>query len=132
VTFDASVASSVLDTNLSNNTNSITTRVDDAPLTASGSKVTPTHGSKTFSNVTVATFSDANFGATVSDFTAMINWGDGTVSAAQIVANGDGTFSVIGSHDYKDSKIKSYSLVIQILDDGGSSATAVSTAQLLP
>jgi large repetitive protein len=80
----------------------------------------------------VATFSDANLAAALSDFTATVNWGDGTIIAAQIVANSDGTFSVIASHTYKNAKTKSYSLAIQILDVGGSEANLTGTANLLP
>jgi fibronectin-binding autotransporter adhesin len=132
VPFTASLASSTLDTNLSNNTDSITTQVTDAPLTAQGVNVAPSQGSKIFNNVALATFSDANLLATQSDFTATVNWGDGTTTSAQIVANSDGTFSVIASHRYANGKIKSFALSIQIVDDGGSMTTVTSTATLLP
>lgn len=132
VTFTASVASSTLDINPSNNVALLTTQVNDAPLTGHSRTVSPTQGSKIFSNVTVATFSDANLLATTSDFTATVNWGDGTTSAAQIVSNGDGTFSVVASHTYNDAKLKSSSLLIQIVDAGGSTAAVTSTATLHP
>ena len=130
LTFSASVATTTLDTNLSNNNSSLTTQVTDAPLTAKGRNVSPSQGSKTFNNVTLATFTDANLLATAADFTATVNWGDGTVSTAQVVANSDGSFSVIASHSYGNAKLKSYALSIQIVDDGGSTATAASTARL--
>ena len=49
----------------------------DAALTANGSPVSATEGSST-GTVTVATFTDANPSATAGDFTATIDWGDGT------------------------------------------------------
>ncbi|MFZ3353818.1 MAG: hypothetical protein WA268_23445 [Xanthobacteraceae bacterium] len=52
------------------------------------------------SNTTVATFNDNNLGDTASDFTATINWGDGTSSAGTISAGGAGTFTVNGGHTY--------------------------------
>ncbi|HEY7087578.1 MAG TPA: hypothetical protein VH518_05770 [Tepidisphaeraceae bacterium] len=35
-----------------------------------------------------------------SDYTASIDWGDGTTSDARIVQQSDGTFAVVGDHDY--------------------------------
>jgi hypothetical protein len=61
--------------------------VADASLSGSASNFTPTVGvplgfvAGTSDNpVTVATFSDANTSAPATDFTASINWGDGTTS----------------------------------------------------
>jgi fibronectin-binding autotransporter adhesin len=129
VAFNALVTTSSPDPNPSNNTFSLTTRVNDAPLTAQGKTVSAAPGTH-FNNVIVATFTDANLAALGSDFTATINWGDGMVSAAQIVSNDNGTFSVIGSHKYANAKTKSYALAIKIVDVGGSTATATGTAQL--
>ena len=53
VTFTASAASSTLDINPSNNVALLTTLVNDAPLTGHSRTVSPTQGSKIFSNVTV-------------------------------------------------------------------------------
>jgi uncharacterized repeat protein (TIGR01451 family) len=132
IAWSATVASTTNDPNLANNAFSITTVVNDAPLAAQGHEVSSSLGAKTFTNVAVATFTDANPAATASDFTATVNWGDGTVGPAQIVRNTNGTFSVIASHTYKDSKISSYSLTIQIIDVGGSTATVTGKALLRP
>jgi fibronectin-binding autotransporter adhesin len=132
IAWSATVASTTNDPNLADNSASLTTVVNDAPLTAQGHDVSSSLGAKTFTNVAVATFTDANLAATASDFTATVNWGDGTIGAAQIVANMNGTFSVIASHTYKDSKISSYSLAIQIVDVGGSTATVTGRALLRP
>jgi hypothetical protein len=50
---------------------------------------------------TVATFTPQSSGATASDFTATINWGDGTTSTGTIVADANGGFDVTGSHTYR-------------------------------
>src|SRR3954471_8271964 len=34
------------------------------------------------------------------EYTVAIDWGDNTQSAGKVVANGDGSFSIVGSHDY--------------------------------
>ena len=37
-----------------------------------------------------------------TDFSATVLWGDGTpAEAARVVANEDGTFSIVGSHTYR-------------------------------
>src|SRR6185369_9326223 len=63
-----------------------------------------TEGSATVTNVVVATFTDPGnpTGAAedANDYSAMINWVDGTRSEGTIVNNGNGTWSVIGSHTY--------------------------------
>jgi hypothetical protein len=102
-----------------------TATVADAALTATGVNVGATEGAAA-STVTVATFTDANPGATVADFTASITWGDGTTTAGTVSANAGGGFSVTGTHGYADEG--SYAVGVTIADDGGKTATASSTA----
>jgi hypothetical protein len=55
---------------------------------------------------TVATFHDANLAAPTADFTAVIQWGDGTtttVTGGNIVALGGGDFAVLSDHAYAAS-----------------------------
>jgi hypothetical protein len=54
-------------------------------------------------NGQVATFTSANAGNTPVDFTATINWGDGTTTAGTVVTGGGGNFAVSGSHTYATS-----------------------------
>ena len=49
----------------------------------------------------VATFTDTNTSDTASDFTATINWGDGTTTAGT-VSGSAGAFTVAGGHTYAD------------------------------
>jgi hypothetical protein len=39
---------------------------------------------------------------TASEFTATIDWGDGTTSTGTVVDQGNGTFAVLGSHTYSE------------------------------
>src|SRR5205814_10462078 len=48
-------------------------------------------------NAVVATFDDINTANVAADFTATIDWGDGTTSAGSVSGSG-GTFSVAGTH----------------------------------
>ena len=67
-------------------------------LTVAAQNVSATVG-QSFSGV-VATFTDTNGSLGTGDFTAIINWGDGTTSAGTIVANPNGGFEVTGTHTY--------------------------------
>jgi hypothetical protein len=52
---------------------------------------------------TLDTFSDTDPSSTPSDFTATIDWGDGSRSAGTIASGAGGTFVVTGSHTYAQS-----------------------------
>ena len=68
--------------------------------------------------------------STIADFTATIDWGDGTPMTAGTVSQpgGVGTaFIVSGSHTYADSGVNggtgTYAIQVFVLDDGGSRLT---------
>jgi hypothetical protein len=96
-----------------------TATVADAALKGSLSSIHPVHG-QPFSG-TVATFTDANPFAAISDFTVTINWGDGTTSQATVVQNPNGSFSVISNHTYTNAG--AFSITVTIVDDDGSKLT---------
>src|SRR5207253_2161999 len=93
------------------------TTVNDAALTASnGTGFTATEGNLS-ATVTVATFSDANPGASAADFAGTtISWGDGSAATAATVTLSSGTFSVTGTHTYADEG--AYTATASIADDG--------------
>ena len=99
-------------------------KVRDAPLTASPINFTAVAGAQ-FSG-SVATFTDANPGPTVSDFTAKIAWGDGTTSSGTVTAGTSGGFVVSGTHTYASTG--SFTTTVSIADVGGSTGTATGTA----
>ena len=114
-----------------------TLTVNDAPLTATATPISAVEG-QPLTNVQVATFTDANPVALLSDFpltNVTINWGDGSSSNATAITQpgGVGTpFYVFGSHTYAEEGVSTVSVVIQ--DIGGAtsdfntiSAGAVST-----
>jgi PKD repeat protein len=79
------------------------------------------HDTGTF---TVATFSDANLSAPVTDFTATVTWGDGstsTLSSADFVSLGGGNFAVLSDHTY--TAAGTYTLALLVDDVGGYSIT---------
>ncbi len=77
---------------------------------------------------TVATFTDPGGPEGLSDYSATINWGDGTPTVAgTIVYNAaTGVFSVQGSHVYGYDV--SYPITVTVSHDVAPNATAVSTA----
>ena len=102
---------------------SSTATVADAPLSATGNDGLASR--PTVSGLAVATFTDGNLAAPASDFTATIDWGDGTAaSAGTVVARGEGAFAVTGSHGY--SSYGPRTVTVSIVDVGGSKATATS------
>jgi hypothetical protein len=70
----------------------------------------------------VATFTDTYAGNTAGDFTATINWGDGTLTAGT-VSGGSGRFTVSGSHTYADEAI--FAAFVGLNDDAPGTATTV-------
>src|SRR5205085_10768799 len=69
---------------------------------------------------------DADPNGQTGDFSATIDWGDGSSSAGTIVANGSGGWNVTGDHIY--TVADSYAVVTTINDVGGESKTAASVA----
>jgi hypothetical protein len=94
-------------------------KVSDAAISAAGTAVNAIAG-KAFSGQ-VATLIDGNPLATVADFVATINWGDGTPASVGTISAGLGGFVVNGTHTY--SKVGSYTTTTSVVDTGGSSAS---------
>jgi hypothetical protein len=120
-TFVATVT--ITDTDNPYNTDSVADNVviGDAPLTATGVddlSTNPVDG-------LVATFTDANPGGDLDDFTATIDWNDGSApTAGRITGVPGGTFSVLGTHRYATLGPKT--ITVQVFDEGGAQATATS------
>ncbi len=102
-----------------------TATVLDAPLSTSPSTFSaqiqvPDSG-------TVATFQTSNSYATTADFTATINWGDGTApTQGSISSVGYATFGVVGQHTY--ASVGTYPITVTIVSLGGQSVVVNSEA----
>src|SRR6185437_14007819 len=120
----------------------VITRTDDARTTtpsgsvavAEGDALTP-HGAAlnlspnvAFSGA-VATFTDTYAGNTASDFTASIDWGDGTTTSGT-VSGGSGTFTVSGGHTYTAAGTDSVHVTLTDDAPGTATATATTTANV--
>jgi N-acetylneuraminic acid mutarotase len=73
-----------------------------------------------------ASFSDANPGAPAGDFTATINWGDGSPATTGAVAGSNGSYTVSGSHPYAEQG--TYSATVSVSDVGGRTTTISGSA----
>lgn len=89
--------------------------VQDAPLTvtAAAQPVSP----QSFAGIT-ATFTDADPNGTVSDYTATIDWGDGTTSVG--VVDGGPVFNVKATHTYTSTG--TYAITTTVRDHGPSTS----------
>lgn len=103
--------------------------VGDKPV--SGTGVTITGAAQTATrNAVVANFTDSDPAGTAANWTATINWGDGGTGKGVVVKNDDGTFSVLGSHQYNVEN--SFPLQVVIDGDKGALDTVTGTANVLP
>jgi hypothetical protein len=105
-----------------------TAKIADAGLSAAAVSFSGSEG-QAF-NGTVAQFIDSNPNASGPNFTATINWGDGTASTAGGISfnSGAGKWQVNGSHTYRVGG--TYHPTVSIHDVGGAGATANPTATI--
>jgi hypothetical protein len=121
------LAVSITDSDGSGASPTSTATIADAALTATGTNFSAVEGNP-FSGQ-VASFTDANLAAPISDFTATINWGDGTATSSGTVTQPGGvgtTFIVTGTHTYAEKSSSKLSVLIS--DADGSTGSAAPTA----
>ena len=97
-----------------------------APIAAT---VTPTEGAS-FTG-TVASFKDPDTSDGASDYTATINWGDGTPTTnGTTVDDGGGAFHVTGTHTYAEEGSNPVTVTVQDKDTTNVTSTARSSANV--
>jgi hypothetical protein len=100
----------------------------DPPITAHGTTVNATEGAS-FSG-TVATFDDPDTSATASEYSAQINWGDGSPNSTGTISGSGGSFAVNGTHTYTEEGSYGITVTITDVDNASNTATANSTANV--
>jgi hypothetical protein len=100
-----------------------TATVSDASLTPAATSISA-RAQTPFSGP-VGSFTDSNPNAPSSDFSATIDWGDGSTSSG-VVGASEGSFFVSGSHTY--AAAGSPAVKVIVTDDGAMSATINSSA----
>jgi hypothetical protein len=119
-TYKVTVTITDVDTPSNTTTATSTAKVADAALTATAACATTS--TQAFAGTT-ATFTDAaSPGGTLSDFSAIIDWGDGTTSAGLVVGLNGGPYTVSGTHTY--AALGSHTITTTITDVGGAMASA--------
>jgi hypothetical protein len=78
----------------------------------------------------VATFADRDKSTVASDFSAMIDWGDGTTTSAGVVSGGSGTFTLSGNHIFSAAGTDTVTVTLSEDAPGTATATAKSTANV--
>ena len=106
-----------------------TATVADAPLTGSSAASISATTEGALAHLVNATFTDANPGNNTADFTATINWGDGTPTSQGTVSYNNGVYSVAGSHTYAEEG--SDPITVTVTDDGGQTTTITGTATVI-
>jgi hypothetical protein len=99
----------------------------DAPLSATGESLSGTAGVQL--KATAATFTDADPSGKASDYTASIDWGDGSTTAGTISAAAGEGFEVKGSHTYPAAGQHTTSITIS--DVGGAKTTTTGSANVV-
>ncbi len=102
----------------------MTTR--DATPTVTGSPVSAVEGVP-FSGA-VATVTDPDTAATAAEYTATINWGDGSPVATGTVTGSGGSFTVTGSHTYTEEAGYPVTTTLTDVDTAANAATGTSRA----
>jgi hypothetical protein len=99
---------------------------DTDNFTPHGATITYTPNTP-LTNVTVATFTDTNTQNVAGDFTAQIDWGDGTTTPGTVQGS-NGSFSIVGSHTY--TAAGEFAVSVAFADDApdAASGSVASTA----
>jgi hypothetical protein len=99
--------------------------VSDTKVLVQGASVSATEGTAVY-GVTVGSFTDSDPYRQASDYTATIDWGDGTDPSTGVVTGSSGAFSVAGDHFY--GHLGTYSVTLTVTDPSGNSFTGSGTA----
>src|SRR5207248_2088293 len=104
------------------------------PVVAKGDlALTPVEGIDTGA-ITVATFTDPGGAESLSDYSATIDWGDGTSAVSGTISLTSGVFTVQGHHAYGEesaadhSGSNPYQIKIVVTHEKAPAATVISTA----
>jgi ELWxxDGT repeat protein len=105
-----------------------TATVDDAAFYVARGSVPATAG-RAFHGV-VATIQDTNPSGRAGDFTATIDWGDGTTSAGVVRGRKAGGFEVVGDHTYAHTGPRT--VQVHVTSVGGKTVTVQDVAAVKP
>jgi hypothetical protein len=103
---------------------STTIAVGDGTITPTGKSLSATAGAP-LNATALATFTTQDTAAPVTDFSALVNWGDNTPPTAAYISGSGGSYTVTGGHLYASAANET--AVITITDVGGATASVNTT-----
>jgi hypothetical protein len=103
----------------------------EQPITATGTPVNAIEGTQ-FTG-TVATFTDPDPTDTAGEYSASIDWGDGSLTSPSpgTVTGGNGSFTVTGSHMYAEEGSYPITVTIRDVDNPSNPVIVKSTAKVV-
>jgi hypothetical protein len=108
-----------------------TATVSDAPLTLGTVPMLTFNPGVAGTNVLIANFNDSDSTtSSTGDYTATINWGDGSPTTGGSFTGTGGSYGLLGSHTYAASG--AFTIDATVNDVGGSSLTFTSQALVTP
>jgi hypothetical protein len=125
---------SITDFTSKTDTTSFTVNVSDPAVVATGGfALTPVEGADSGSQV-VATFTDPGGAESTSNYSALIDWGDGSAATTGSITFSAGTFTVRGNHTYAEESAADhagsnpYDITVTISHEAASNAVVHSSA----
>jgi hypothetical protein len=104
--------------------------VADAPLNATPNNAILPYSSATFSGI-VANFTDTDPNGTLTDYAAMIDWGDGSARSLAVLSPASGPSWNVGStHTYTLPAVYTLTVTIEDLGDGLGGASIIVNPQI--
>jgi CSLREA domain-containing protein len=124
------VTTTITDVDNTSNKATITSNanVADASISARDTSISATEGNA-FSGQ-VAGFSDPDMTGTSSEYSATINWGDGTNATPGAITGSGGNFTVSGNHTYAEEGPYNITAIITDVDNASNTATASTTVSV--
>jgi hypothetical protein len=109
---------------------SMHTKIDDPAIAATGGQTFSGRAAATVGG-TVATISDSDLATSGSDYTATVNWGDGSTPDQNATISGsNGTFTVSDSHTYSAAGSYQITVTVSYATNSANSATATDLANI--
>jgi len=100
----------------------------DAAISAFGTTINAVEGASFTGQV--ATFTDPDTTATAGEYSATIDWGDGSALGTGTITGSAGSFGVSGTHTYAEEGTYAVTVKITDVDNATNTATANSTARV--
>ena len=109
---------------------SMLTKIDDPAIAATGGQTFSGTAPATVSG-TVAAITDSDTSTSPSDYTATVDWGDGSAPDQNATITGsNGSFTVADGHTYTTSGSYTITVTVSYVNNPGNTATAIDSASI--